>query len=170
MLVQLAIISDTHMPRGHRRLPDACRERLAAADAIIHAGDLCTLDVLAQLQSLGPPVTAVRGNVDDAATHAALPETARLRFGPATIAVVHDAGPRPGRASRLARRFPDADAVVFGHSHLPLIETDPAHPQLTIVNPGSPTERRRAPHHTMALATAADDGSGVLSFELIDLD
>ena len=166
----LAIISDTHMPRGDRRLPDACLERLSAADAIIHAGDLLTLEVLAQLQALGPPVTAVHGNVDDEATRAALPETARLRFGGATIAVVHDAGPRQGRAARMARRFPGADVVVFGHSHLPLIQTDDALP--TLVNPGSPTERRRAPQHTMAIGTAPDGdrGGGELSFELVTLD
>ena len=168
--MQLAIISDTHMPRGDRRLPEGCVRRLAAADAIIHAGDLSALEVLAQLQALGPPVTAVHGNVDDAATRAALPETARLRFGGATIAVVHDAGPRAGRLARMARRFPDADVVVFGHSHLPLIEHAPG--ALTIVNPGSPTERRRAPQHTMAIGTAPDDdcGAGELSFELVALD
>ena len=168
--MHLAIISDTHLPRGGRRLPDACLERLTAADAIIHAGDLSTVQVLAQLQALGPPVTAVHGNVDDAATRAALPETAQLRFAGATIAVIHDAGPRQGRAARMARRFPDADVVVFGHSHLPLIETEPG--GLTIVNPGSPTERRRAPQHTMAIGTAPDGGGGEggLRFELVTLD
>jgi uncharacterized protein len=165
--VELAIISDTHMPKGERRLPDACVQRLAGADAIVHAGDLSTLRVLEELQAIGPPVTAVHGNVDDAAVRALLPETARLRLGPSTIAVVHDAGPRQGRVARLARRFPDADAVVFGHSHLPLIETSTGATRLTIVNPGSPTERRRSPHHTMAIATVTDAG---LRFELIELD
>jgi uncharacterized protein len=167
--VQLAIISDTHMPRGQRRLPDACLTRLAAADAIVHAGDLCTLEVLAQLRELGPPVTAVAGNVDEPAVAAVLPQTARLRFGDATIAIVHDAGPRAGRSARMARRFPDADAVIFGHSHLPLIAdaSDPGRP--TLVNPGSPTERRRSPHHTMALATVPA-GGGPVSFALIELD
>jgi uncharacterized protein len=163
----LAIISDTHMPKGGRRLPDACRERLAAAEAIVHAGDLCTLTVLDELRAFGPPVTAVCGNVDDAAVRMVLPAAASVSFGGRTIAVVHDAGPAAGRLARLRRRFPDADAVVFGHSHMPVIETarDGA---FAIVNPGSPTERRRAPAHTMALAEL--DPRGGLRFALITLD
>ncbi|HLI61588.1 MAG TPA: metallophosphoesterase family protein [Solirubrobacteraceae bacterium] len=163
----IAIISDTHMPRGGRRLPDACRERLAAAEAIVHAGDLCTLAVLEELRTLGPPVTAVHGNVDDAAVRAALPEAAMLSLGERRIAVLHDAGPAAGRLPRMRRRFPGVDAVVFGHSHLPLVETAPDG-AFAIVNPGSPTERRRAPTHTMALAEL--DAAGGLRFEIVALD
>jgi putative phosphoesterase len=162
----LAIISDTHLPCGPRELPGACLERLRAAEAIIHAGDLSTLSELAQLQALGPPVTAVHGNVDNAATRAALPETVRLGFHGHELAVVHDAGDARGRLRRLRRRFPGAAAVIFGHSHLPLHEADADGFQ--IVNPGSPTERRRAPRHTMALARA--DPRRGLVFELVDLD
>jgi hypothetical protein len=167
LTVVIAIISDTHMPRGPRRLPEACLARLRAADAIVHAGDLCTLDVLRDLQALGPPVTAVHGNVDDAATRRALPSVATLRTAHGhTVAVIHDAGPRPGRVARLRRRFPGAQLVVFGHSHIPLIETDAAS-GFRIVNPGSPTERRRAPRHTMAIVTSAP---ARLVAELVDLD
>ena len=134
--MRLAIVSDTHLPRGSRRLPEACVERLRAADAILHAGDFVALDVLRELEALGPPVHAVHGNVDDA----------------------------PLRA-RLHRRFPDAAAVVFGHSHIPLHEADADGFQ--IFNPGSPTERRRQPRHTMGMATAHE---GRLDFELIALD
>jgi uncharacterized protein len=162
----IALISDTHLPRGARRLPDACVRRLRAAEAIVHAGDLSTLAVLEQLQALGPPVTAVCGNVDDADVRAALPATARLRVGDAELAVVHDAGPARGRLARMRRRFPGAGAVVFGHSHLPLHET--AGDGFQIFNPGSPTERRRAPRHTMGLVEADPDGG--LRFELVDLD
>jgi putative phosphoesterase len=164
--VTVAIISDTHMPRGERRLPDGCLERLAGAQAIVHAGDLCTLAVLCELQALGPPVTAVHGNVDDPATRAALPQTAQLRAGMRTIAVLHDAGPAVGRLARMRRRFPHADAVIFGHSHIPLLQTAPD--GFAILNPGSPTERRRAVHHTMALADL--DGDGRLAFTIIALD
>jgi putative phosphoesterase len=164
--VTVAIISDTHMPKGERRLPDRCVARLAAAQAIVHAGDLCTLAVLSELRMLGPPVTAVHGNVDDPATRAALPEAARLHLGTRTIAVLHDAGPAAGRLARMRRRFPHDDAVIFGHSHIPLLETAPD--GFAILNPGSPTERRRAPRHTMALADL--DGDGHLVLEIIDLD
>jgi putative phosphoesterase len=164
--VTVAIISDTHMPRGSRRLPDGCVERLAAAQAIVHAGDLCTLAVLSELRALGPPVTAVRGNVDDPPTRAALPQAASLRVGMRRIAVLHDAGPAAGRLARMRRRFPDADAVIFGHSHIPLLQTAPD--GFAILNPGSPTERRRAARHTMALADL--DGDGRLAFTIVALD
>jgi putative phosphoesterase len=162
--MEIAIISDTHMPRGPRRLPDRCVQRLRAAQLIIHAGDLTTLEVLHELQSVNTTV-AVHGNVDDAAVRAALPETALVRTEAHVIAVVHDAGPARGRSDRLRRRFPTADAVVFGHSHIPLHERAPDGFQ--IFNPGSPTERRRAPRHTMGIARVND---GRLDFELIGLD
>jgi putative phosphoesterase len=163
----IAIISDTHMPKGGRRLPDSCRERLAGAEAIVHAGDLCTLAVLDELRAIGPPVTAVYGNVDDAGVRMTLPAAATVSLGARTIAVVHDAGASAGRLARLRRRFPGVDAVIFGHSHMPLIETA-ADDSFAIVNPGSPTERRRAPAHTMALCEL--DPRGGLRFELVTLD
>ncbi len=162
--MEIAVISDTHLPRGDRRLPDGCVDRLQQADLIIHAGDLSTLSVLIGLQDYGP-VIAVHGNVDDEATRAALPETATIDADGATIAIVHDAGPRLGRLARLRTRFPQAQAVVFGHSHLPVHERDPA-TDFQIFNPGSPTERRRAPQHTMGIAHAT---AGELTFELIAL-
>jgi putative phosphoesterase len=161
--VEIAIISDTHLPRGGRRLPDACVERLQAADAIVHAGDLSTLAVLAELQALGR-VVAVHGNVDDAEVRAALPHSTTLDVGGARLAVIHDAGPARGRIERMRRRFPQADAVIFGHSHIPLHER--AADGFQIFNPGSPTERRRAPRHTMGLARM---DRGELTFALLDL-
>lgn len=159
------MISDTHLPRGARRLPDACVARLRAADAIVHAGDLMEASVLAELDALGPPVHAVRGNVDSAELQARLPATRIVEAAGARIAVLHDAGPATGRLARMRRRFPDAAAVVFGHSHIPLHETGADGFQ--IFNPGSPTERRRAPRHTMGTATAA---GGRVEFDLIALD
>ena len=161
--MRLAVISDTHMPRRGRSLPRGCVERLRAADAILHAGDLVSLEVLQLLRSLGPPVHAVRGNVDDPEVTMRLPVVAVVEADGARIAMTHDAGPAEGRLARLRLRFPGADAVVFGHSHLPLHEQAGG---FQIFNPGSPTERRRAPAHTMGLATARD---GRLEFELVAL-
>jgi putative phosphoesterase len=164
----LAIISDTHLPRGSRTLPAACVQRLRAADLILHAGDVATAGVLADLRALGPPVEAVYGNVDDYEVRALLPSTRLVEAGPARIAMIHDAGPAGGRLARLRERFAGAgaDAVVFGHSHIPLHERDPA-TGFQIFNPGSPTDRRRQPTHTMGQARIGEDGA--VSFELIDL-
>ncbi|HUB03827.1 MAG TPA: metallophosphoesterase family protein [Solirubrobacteraceae bacterium] len=161
--MRIALISDTHLPRGSRRLPDECVDRLRAVDLILHAGDLMRLPVLRQLESYGP-VVAVYGNVDDREVRAALPEVASVDAGAVTIGLVHDAGPAKGRLARLRRRFPEANAVVFGHSHIPLHET--SSDGFQIFNPGSPTERRRAPRHTMGIATVA---GGAVTFELIAL-
>jgi uncharacterized protein len=162
--VRLAIVSDTHLPRGHRALPPACVEHLRAADLILHAGDFMELPVLEELEALGPPVCAVRGNVDSAELQARLPLTRIVEAGGARVAMVHDAGPSAGRLARMRGRFPDADAVVFGHSHIPLLESDGG---FTIFNPGSPTERRRSPRHTMGLAMA---DHAQITFELVLLD
>jgi putative phosphoesterase len=161
--VVIAVISDTHLPLGRRRLPDACVSRLRAADLIIHAGDFSTLEVLRDLRGLGPGLLAVHGNVDDADVRAELPEAAVVRAGVRRLAVVHNAGPARGRLERMRRRFPQADAVIFGHSHIPLSER--AADGFQIFNPGSPTDRRRQPRHTMGMCRAGTS----LEFELIDL-
>src|SRR4051812_29981816 len=148
------------MPRGNRRLPDACVERLRGAAAILHAGDLMEREVLEALQALGPPVYAVRGNVDSSWLVARLPLMRTVELGGVRIAMVHDAGPAQGRMARMRRRFPDVQAVVFGHSHIPLHERDAEGFQ--IFNPGSPTERRRQPLHTMGMATIE---AGAVAFE-----
>ena len=161
----VAVIADTHMPRGARRLPEACVESIAAADLVVHAGDFVTVEVLREIEAIGPPLAAVHGNVDSAELRRLLPEERIVEAGGARIALVHDAGPRAGRLERMRRRFDGrADAMVFGHSHQPLHERAPDGFQ--IFNPGSPTERRRAPRHTMGMARVQD---GVLVFELVDL-
>ena len=161
--MEIAIISDTHLPRGSRRLPDACVDRLEAADLIVHAGDFSRLEVLEELKAFGP-VIAVYGNTDEARLRAALPESTVIPVGECQLGVVHDAGSSAGRVRRLHARFPGADAVVFGHSHIPLHERAPDGFQ--IFNPGSPTDRRRQPRHTMGLCHVR---GGHLEFELIDL-
>jgi putative phosphoesterase len=144
----IAVISDTHMPKGGRALPAACVERIRAAEAVIHAGDFSTASVLAELRELCPVVLAVHGNVDGAELRRELPASLEVELSGHTVAVVHDAGLAKGRLARMRARFPDADAVVFGHSHLPLHEEEGG---FQIFNPGSPTERRRAPRHSMGL-------------------
>jgi uncharacterized protein len=155
--MRIALIGDTHMPRGARRLPERCLELLRGSDLILHTGDFSELAVLEELRALGPPLQAVHGNVDSPELRRLLPAELELELSGATIALVHDAGPARGRLERLRRRFPDSDAVVFGHSHLPLHERAG---DLQIFNPGSPTERRRAPAHTMGLARLKSPGPG----------
>jgi putative phosphoesterase len=162
--MRLAIISDTHMPRGTRALPAECLAQLRAADAILHAGDFMRVEVLRMLEGLGPPVHGIHGNVDDDTLTRLLPTTRVVTAAGARIAMIHDAGQRSGRLARMRARFKDADAVIFGHSHLPLHEQDADGFQ--IFNPGSPTERRSAPEHTMGIATIED---GRPRFELLRL-
>jgi putative phosphoesterase len=145
-VTRVAVISDTHLPRGARRLPDACVAELRAAGLILHAGDVSTAAALAELRALGPPLEAVRGNVDDGELRAALPERRVVEVEAARIGLVHVPGPAAGREERLVRWFPDCGAVVYGHTHRPQVAR---HGGCWILNPGSPTERRRAPHHTM---------------------
>ena len=162
--MRIAIISDTHMPRGTRALPAACVAELRAADAILHAGDFMRVEVLRALETLGPPIHGIHGNVDEEALRRMLPAVRIVEAAGARIAMIHDAGQRSGRLARMRARFKDADAVVFGHSHLPLHEQAPDGFQ--IFNPGSPTERRSAPEHTMGIATVED---GRPRFELLRL-
>ena len=161
--MNVAVISDTHLPRGARRLPDDCLERLRAADLILHAGDLVALPVLEDLEALGPPVHAVHGNMDDAEVRARLPRTTVVEAGGCRIGMTHDPGPRAGRGARLAGRFPGCAAVVYGHTHEPDTSREG---DVWILNPGSPTERRRAPSHTMLVLEI--DG-GEIRPELVEI-
>lgn len=163
-MATVAVVADTHLPRGARRLPGACLERLRAADAIVHAGDLSARSVLDELRALGPPVHAVLGNADEPALRELLPRELVLEAGGARLGVVHVPGPRAGREERLVRRLPGCGAVVYGHTHLPQVER---HGDVWILNPGSPTERRRAPFHSMLVLEVA---GGEIRPELVRLD
>lgn len=163
--MRIGVVSDTHMPARARELTARCREVLGACDVIVHAGDHADAASLAALRAIGPQVVAVHGNVDGEDLRRALPGTAELDAGGARIAVVHDAGPKEGRLRRMRRRFPDADAVVFGHSHIPLVERDAD--GFVIVNPGSPTDKRSQPDHTMAVLHFAD---GRVRAQIVRLD
>ena len=162
--MRLAIISDTHLPRGARRIPDACLERLRDADLILHAGDFAAASVLDELEALGPPVAAVHGNVDEPALRARLPETRVVEAEGVRIGMVHDAGPAAGRLERQRIAFPGCAAVVFGHSHIPLYEERDG---FQIFNPGSPTDRRRQPQHTMGFGEVVNRK---VRFRLVTLD
>ena len=133
------------------------------ADVILHAGDFTYPEVLDELELLGPPVVGVHGNVDTAELRERLPEARLLNAGDAKIAMLHDAGPAAGRLERMRARFPEADALVFGHSHIPLHEERDG---FQIFNPGSPTDKRRQPYFTMGRAEV--DGRRI-SFETIRL-
>jgi hypothetical protein len=152
--VLVAVISDTHLPRGGRCQPDLCIERLRGADVILHAGDIVAAPALEELGALGPPLHAVRGNMDDAALRGVLPETLVVELDDVRIGMMHDPGPRARREQRLAARFPGCAAVVYGHTHEPQVARAG---ETWILNPGSPTERRRAPTHTMLVLDVTGD-------------
>ena len=150
----VAIVGDTHMPKGARRLPAECVKLLEASELIVHTGDFTGLAAHKLIAGLGPPLIAVRGNVDETALAARLAETTTFRVGGFRLGLIHDAGPKRSRLERMRRRFPDCDAVLFGHSHLPLDERADRGDggSFQIFNPGSPTERRRAPRRSMGVA------------------
>jgi putative phosphoesterase len=159
----IAAIADTHLPRGKRRLPDRCLELLASAEAMIHAGDFVSLEALRELESIGPPLYAVHGNSDEIAVRRLLPAEREVTLSGHRIAVVHDPGPLRGRLERLRERYPSVAGVVFGHTHMPQHERSAG---FEIFNPGSPTERRRAPHRSMGLIRL---GGHALTFEHVHL-
>jgi uncharacterized protein len=146
--MRVVVLSDTHAPRRWRSCPERVAAHLRTADVILHAGDVCTAAVLDELAAYAP-VHAVRGNNDgpDVADWGA-PDEGELTLAGVRLAMLHDSGPRSGRLARMRRRFPDADLVVFGHSHIPLTETGQG---LQIFNPGSPTDRRRQPRGTIGI-------------------
>lgn len=163
--MRVLLLADTHIgpSRPGRRLPDAVYELLVdGVDAVVHAGDVTAPELLHELGGFAP-VHAVLGNND---VRLRLPERLEVELAGVRVAIVHDSGARDGRAARLRRWFPDADVVVFGHSHLPWDETDAGGQRH--LNPGSPTERRQAPTRTCGLLTV---GHGrVQGYELLDLD
>ncbi len=149
--VRLLILSDTHVPRRARDLPAPVWAAVAEADVVVHAGDWCDVSLLDALEDRAARVIGVAGNNDGPPLRARLPEVARAELDGVRLAVVHDSGQAPGREARCARDFPDTDVLVFGHSHIPWDTT--AANGLRLLNPGSPTDRRRQPHHTYLTAT-----------------
>ena len=146
--MRVVVLSDTHSPRFWKGCPPDVARHLDGAELILHAGDVCTADVLEELAGFAP-VRVVLGNNDgpDVAAWGA-PETLALDLDGLAVGMIHDSGPSAGRVARLRRRFPAADLVVFGHSHIPM---DVAESGLRIFNPGSPTDKRRQLHRTLGL-------------------
>ncbi|MFD9307124.1 metallophosphoesterase family protein [Streptomyces sp. NPDC060048] len=152
--MRLLLTSDTHVPARAKRLPEALLAAVDEADAVIHAGDWTDEATLDLLESRSRRLIGVYGNNDGPALRGRLPEVARADLGGLRFAVVHETGPAAGRERRCAARFPDTDVLVFGHSHIPWDSTAPG--GLRLLNPGSPTDRRRQPHHTFLTLTVVD--------------
>ncbi|MFF9776454.1 metallophosphoesterase family protein [Streptomyces sp. NPDC013978] len=152
--MRLLLLSDSHLPKRAKALPAPLLAELPRADVVVHAGDWVDEDTLDLLQARSRRLIAVYGNNDGPGLRARLPEVARAELAGLRLAVVHETGPAQGREVRCAARFPDTDVLVFGHSHIPWDTT--ASTGLRLLNPGSPTDRRRQPHCTYMTATVTD--------------
>jgi uncharacterized protein len=150
---RLLVLADTHVPKRARDLPAEVWAAVDEADVVLHAGDWVDVPLLDALERRAARLVAVYGNNDGPALRARLPEVARAELGGLRFAVVHETGAAAGREARCARAFPDTDVLVFGHSHIPWDTVAPG--GLRLLNPGSPTDRRRQPHKTYLTAVAA---------------
>ncbi|MFC9437111.1 metallophosphoesterase family protein [Nocardia sp. NPDC057030] len=151
--MRLLIISDTHVPVRARDMPERLWGEVDAADVVVHAGDWVEVELLDRLAARSRRLIGVYGNNDGPALRARLPEIARVELAGVRLAVVHETGAATGRERRCARDFPDTDVLVFGHSHIPWDTV--ADSGLRLLNPGSPTDRRRQPEHTYMTARIA---------------
>jgi hypothetical protein len=156
--IALVFTADTHIPRRARDLPHALWAAIDAADVVVHAGDWVDVALLDRFEERARRLVAVHGNNDHGPLRERLPEVARAEVGGIRMAVVHETGDKKGREARCADRFPDTDLLVFGHSHIPWDTTTPA--GLRLLNPGSPTDRRRQPTCTFMTATLLDGRVG----------
>ncbi|MGY1693757.1 metallophosphoesterase family protein [Geodermatophilus sp. SYSU D00814] len=156
MPLSLVVTSDTHLPRRARDLPHSLWDAVDAADLVVHAGDWVDVALLDLLEARSRRLLAVHGNNDHGPLRERLPEVARAEVEGLRIAVVHETGDAKGRERRCAARFPDTDVLFFGHSHIPWDSTTGT--GLRLLNPGSPTDRRRQPHGTF-LTAVADRGA-----------
>ncbi|MFE9768629.1 metallophosphoesterase family protein [Streptomyces sp. NPDC005808] len=156
--MRLLLMSDTHLPKRAKELPAQLLAELPLADLVIHAGDWVDTATLDLLEARSRRLVGVHGNNDGPDLRARLPETARLDLDGLRLGVVHETGAAQGRELRCAQRFPDLDVLVFGHSHIPWDTTTDT--GLRLLNPGSPTDRRRRPHCTYMTARVTDGRLG----------
>ncbi|WP_175009629.1 metallophosphoesterase [Cellulosimicrobium sp. TH-20] len=156
MPTRLLLLSDTHVPVRARALPDQVWRAVDDADVVVHAGDWVSAELLDALEARAARLVGVAGNNDGPDLHARLPEVARTTVEGLRLAVVHETGGKDGRERRADAAFPDVDVLVFGHSHIPWDTTSPG--GLRLLNPGSPTDRRRQPVGTF-LTAVVDDGA-----------
>ena len=164
--MRVVVLADTHVrasPVSGPRLPEPVYRDLRRADVVLHAGDVVTRDLLAELATFAP-VLAVLGN-NDADLADDLPPTLEMELGGVPVAMIHDAGPRDGRAARMHRRFPDARLVVYGHSHQP--DDHLGEGRQRLFNPGSPTQRRRAPYRSYGVVGLG--GGRVTSHRVVEI-
>jgi uncharacterized protein len=152
--VRLLLIADTHVPKRARDLPGQVWDEVARADVVLHAGDWVTADLLDALESRSARLVACWGNNDGPDLRTRLPERADVTLDGLRVTVVHETGATAGREARMSRLYPDSDVLVFGHSHIPWDTTTAT--GLRLLNPGSPTDRRRQPFCTYM--TASVDG------------
>jgi len=148
----MVVMADTHLPKRARDLPHSLWAAVEAADLVVHAGDWVDVALLDELADRSRRLVGVHGNNDHGVLRERLPEVARTEVAGLRLAVVHETGGAPGREARCSTRFPDTDVLVFGHSHIPWDTTTPT--GLRLLNPGSPTDRRRQPHCTYLTAVA----------------
>lgn len=156
MVTRLLLLADTHLPKRAKDLPAQVWEEAARADVVVHAGDWVDVALLDELEARARRLVGVFGNNDHGALRERLPEVARFDVEGVRIAVVHETGGKQGREARCSAAYPDDDVLVFGHSHIPWDSTSDT--GLRLLNPGSPTDRRRQPHCTFMTATARAGG------------
>lgn len=149
--VRLLLLADTHVPRRTRDLPTRVWDEVARVDVVIHAGDWVAPQLLDELEAKSARLVACWGNNDGPVLRSRLPERANVTLAGLRFTVVHETGAASGREARMSRRYPDSDVLVFGHSHIPWDTTTPT--GLRLLNPGSPTDRRRQPFCTYMTAT-----------------
>lgn len=152
MSTRMLFLADTHLPTRARVLPDAVWAAVESVDVVFHAGDWVSVDLLDELEARAARVVGVFGNNDGDSLRARLPEIALETIEGIRFAMIHETGPATGREARVAAQFPETDVLVFGHSHIPWDTTAPG--GLRLLNPGSPTDRRRQPSGTFLTAVA----------------
>ena len=166
--MRLLLIADTHVPKRARDLPPRVWDEVETADVVLHAGDWVTPELLDELEIRAARLIACWGNNDGDELRSRLPERADAELGGLHFTVVHETGAAGGREARMSRLYPDTDVLVFGHSHIPWDTTTPS--GLRLLNPGSPTDRRRQPHCTYMIVTVGAGAGATMDVELRQLE